>query len=292
MEYRRRRRRRRRTANGSAGKVIVALLVAAAIIYMVSASAAGTWIAKNVMAPLFDSIESVMADKTVSGTKQPEARTTPQGDLVSREITMPGIDCYMVQMGAYSSMENAQTHAALLQAKGAGGYIIFDGDKYKVMASGYADEASARSVMAQLQAEAMDCTLYTVSQSGASFKVTATEAQLKLVESGFAALKEVQDELGDAVLTFDKEQQKVDTGKSVIAALCTKLEDAQTKLGEQDSSNSIIVSVLSTYTRCVGTLDALANDSTQSFVEYSAKLKHAHLMMSNEYALLVKSLTQ
>lgn len=292
MEYRRRRRRRSRAAVSSTGKVVVALLFAAAIIYMVSASAAGTWIAQNVMAPLFESIESVMASNKDSGSNSQQVISTPQGDLVSREIAMPGIDCYMVQMGAYSSIENAQAHAAQLQAKGAGGYIISDGLKYRVIASGYADEASARSVMAQLKAENLDCTLYTLSQQGASFKVTATKAQLESVESGFAALKEVQQELGEAVLTFDKEQQKVEEGKAVAKVLCERLEEAQTKLGEQGGGNSIIESVISAYAKCVDTLNDLANDTTQSFVEYSARMKHAHLAISNEYASLMKTLTQ
>lgn len=70
MEYRRKRRassrrkasgraaaRRSSSTSSDAGRAIVSLLMVGAIVYLVSASAAGTWIAENVMAPMISAFQ-------------------------------------------------------------------------------------------------------------------------------------------------------------------------------------------------------------------------------------------
>lgn len=55
MEYRRKRKRRRSSSSTGSGtaKAITVLAAVAVLVYLISASAAGTWIAERVLAPAF-----------------------------------------------------------------------------------------------------------------------------------------------------------------------------------------------------------------------------------------------
>ena len=93
---------------------------------------------------------------------------------------LPALNCYMLQMGVYSSHENAQKEAERLRALGAAGYIFADSSsgetRYRVMASGYDSEQSAKSVKDRLTSEGVEAAMYTLSSPQASFRVTADKS--------------------------------------------------------------------------------------------------------------------
>ena len=64
MEYRRRRRRVRSTRRNPplAGSLFCAALLVASIVYLIGVSSAGTWVAQNVVAPVFQTLGVVRAD--------------------------------------------------------------------------------------------------------------------------------------------------------------------------------------------------------------------------------------
>ena len=297
MEYRRRKRRSkgraqasRRTAQqaGSAGRAVIALLLAAAIIYIVSASAAGTWIAQNVMAPIFDAFSP---DATHGTGSTPEPGTSP-GPSVSDEITLPAMNCYMLQMGIYSSMENAKSHSESLQGQGAGGYILQDGDRYRVLAAGYDTEANAKEVRDRLKDEGLDCTVHEVSCTSASLRVTSTQAQLDKVKAGFEALVQMQKRMTETALTFDKQQQTISDGKKIVTEIRTNLENATSILNEQSTTSGDVLSLVKAcYDNCLTALKELESLNTESFVTFSARFKYTQIQVTHEYVKLVGSLT-
>lgn len=223
MEYRRKRRassrrkasgraaaRRSGSTSSDAGRAIVSLLMVGAIVYLVSASAAGTWIAENVMAPMISAFSGKTngdsdGSQSVSGTPTPDGSLSTAVDLsagassgatVSAQVSLPALDCFMLQMGVYTSKSNAEAQAEALQAQGAGGYILEDAStgeiRYRVMASGYDSAESAKSVKTRLIGEGIDCTVYELSTAAATFRVTASEDRIPQIESGFAALEKAQ----------------------------------------------------------------------------------------------------
>ena len=146
MEYRRKRRassrrkasgraaaRRSSSTSSDAGRAIVSLLMVGAIVYLVSASAAGTWIAENVMAPMISAFSGKTngdsdGSQSVSGTPTPDGSLSTAVDLsagassgatVSAQVSLPALDCFMLQMGVYTSKSNAEAQAEALQAQGA-----------------------------------------------------------------------------------------------------------------------------------------------------------------------------
>ena len=197
MEFSRRRRRRpaRRSSqpgSSGAGKAVMAMLMLAGIVYLVSASAAGTWLAEKVMAPAFEALASLgreQEDLTAPETEdvqQVSLSTAPSSR--SEDIALPALTCYTLQMGVFSSAENAQKQSDTLKSQGAGGYVLQDGDRYRVLAAGYALESEAKEVKDRLVSEGMDCTVYAIEAPGATFRVSGEEGQLAQVESGFSAL--------------------------------------------------------------------------------------------------------
>ena len=143
MEYRRRKKtgsmrsrpRSRAQSSSGAGGMIVSLILIAGIVYIIVTSNAGEWVAREVMAPLFSAVSSIgdKANDAPSGLNN--GSTTAGGiNLSTGESTaaesanavLPALNCYMLQMGVYSSHENAQKEAERLRALGAAGYIFAD----------------------------------------------------------------------------------------------------------------------------------------------------------------------
>ena len=298
MEYRRRKRTRRRnnrnnTGGESAGRMIIGLLLVAGVIYFVSASNAGTWIAQNVMAPMFEAFNP--QDSEPSGTADPSVAAgldlSSGGKTTTEEIPLKPMDCFLLQMGVFSSEANANELAKEIQGKGAGGYVVQDGTQYRVFASGYTTEASAKEVRDRLKSEGTDCTVHKISCAGASFKVTATEAQLKAVREGFKALYDAQEAMVDAALRFDKDSLSVSAGKSNVTSIQDELSGAMKSLIDQKSDASILASVKACYDAFYKDLQSLAQYNTESTVEFSAQMKYTQIKMACEYKDLVEGLS-
>ena len=161
MEYRRRKKsgsmrsrpRSRAQSSSSAGGMIVSLILIAGIVYIIVTSNAGEWVAREVMAPLFSAVSSIgdKANDAPSGLNNGSSTagginlsTGESTAAESANAVLPALNCYMLQMGVYSSHENAQKEAERLRALGAAGYIFADSSsgetRYRVMASGYDSE--------------------------------------------------------------------------------------------------------------------------------------------------------
>lgn len=319
MEYRRRRKkaknqRRRIRApkrNSSAGSALISLLLIAGIVYLVVSSNAGTWIAKNVMAPLFTAASGWKQELTTpDGTAAPASQTPGQSaetpaslDLsgqaaepVSAQASFPSMRCVMLQMGVYSSLENAQKEASALQAKGAGGYILKDNstgtERYRVMAAGYATEEEARSVKERLEQEGIDSILYTVESPSATFKVTADENVIAGVQSGFAAFSTAQVALTDAAVSFDKDGMGMEAGKALAGNILARFEADMQSLSAYGGEGGAIGVILEAYTSARDQLIALSGGDYQSTVDFSAAMKYTQLYLTDQYATLIRELAQ
>jgi hypothetical protein len=299
MEYRRRRNRRRANTGSGAGRAVVLLLLAAAVIYIVSASAAGTWIAENVMAPIFTAIDNIGSkeekDPSPEATPAAEVKVPgsedPSEEANVEQVILPGIDSYMLQMGAYSSMENAKTQANDLKTRGAGGYIIEDGGIFRVIASCYKDKESLKAVREQLTTEGLETTPYELHAPETPFEVTANRDQLEKVKTGFEGLSDAQSKLSDFVILFDKEQQTPDQGRETVGTILTELKSAGEYLLNQQSDGSVLGMVNACYNKYIEALQSLESTQTQSFVEFSSQMKYTHLDITYQYAMLVKEVS-
>lgn len=309
MEYRRRRRRAKAAARrngsggGSGGGVLVVLLLIAGIIYAAASSSVGEWVAENVIAPasaLFGGKAEATAppvsavdDLTPDGSAAGSGIDLSDGDAaqVSADVTLPASDCFMLQMGVFSSRANADTLAAELRARGAAGYIIedtsgADGTLYRVMAAGYEDEASAKSVKQRLVDEGTDCAVYTKKCAGADFRVTAPEALIPGIEAGFCALADAKASLAAAVIDFDKNGSAVDDGKAQAKLVLDALESDMGVLSSYAPDGGSLSEILDAYAKARTSLTTLIEGEYESTVDFSAAMKYTYLYISDAYAAL------
>ncbi len=302
MEFRRRKRRRRYAApeGGGAGKAILALLVIAAVVYLVSASAAGTWVAQNVVAPVFawvdGQLKAAPAAATPKGTtdlpEQTQGVNEASGETVTGEVELPAMDCFALQMGVYSTQANADAEADTLKKRGAGGYVMEDAGKYRVLAAAYAKRESLDQVREQLKTEGLDSALYTFLAPMSTLRVTATEGQLARIKDGFTALNSLQGKMAEASLAFDKEQQKPADGKAKAAALLDELKTAkEVFLTGGTAGNAVLTAMEECFNKYEEALTDLSGYETESFIDFSSKMKYTHLYIAHAYATLAQQVS-
>ena len=311
MEYRRRKKsgsmrsrpRSRAQSSSGAGGMIVSLILIAGIVYIIVTSNAGDWVAREVMAPLFSAVSSIgdKANDAPSGLNN--GSTTAGGiNLSTGESTaaesanavLPALNCYMLQMGVYSSHENAQKEAERLRALGAAGYIFADSSsgetRYRVMASGYDSEQSAKSVKDRLTSEGVEAAMYTLSSPQASFRVTADKSAIEDVCGAFAAFDEAIDGMGQAVIRFDKESLSVADGKLICADILNTFDAKLTPLESFSGTDGTLGEILGAYSDCRAQLDTVRGGEYQSIVDFSSAMKYTHLYIASRYAAMVEKL--
>ncbi len=303
MEYRRRRRhaksrgRRNERESGSAGGALIMLLLVAGIIYAAVSSSVGDFVADKVIAPVSAFLGlGGEAEATPAATDYTPVSGTDidltEGDAapVSADVTLPATSCYMLQMGVFSSRENADAMAEELRSRGAAGYIIEDdssGDTlYRVMAAGYEDEASAKSVKQRLVDEGNDCTVYTLESAGADFRVTAPEASLAGIEAGFSSLAAAKASMAEAVIGFDKNAMSVSDGKAEAKRVLETLEGDMEALSSYAPDGGTLSQILDAYSKTKASLSSLVDGEYESNVDFSAAMKYTYLYISDACAAL------
>lgn len=296
MEYNRNKayRRRRRRGNGggrAAGKIILSLLLIAGIVYLISASAAGTWLAEHVFAPIFEQF----SDKP--GTDDPGGNSltvdfSSDKNAATADMTLPGMEAYLLQMGVYTSHDNATAQADRLKALGAGGYIYQDGDRYRVLAASYANAEDANVVKTRLISEGTDCTVFALSCEQATFRVSAKESELDAIRKGFSALYTAQGSLNSTILKFDTESQSITEGKAAIDEMLVALQDDMAALlSYRDAGADVLESILACYDQYQAFLSDLTNSGAQTIVDFSSQMKYTQISMVHEYVKLTQELS-
>lgn len=300
MEYRRRRRKRRFAAAGGSGtaRAIAALLVVAAVVYLISASAAGTWIAQNVMAPAFAAFDNMIqrtaSAETTPNTAQTSAPRTSGANekTVTGDVELPAMECFVLQMGVYSDKNNADAQAQALQQRGAGGYVMEDAGRYRVLAAAYETQESLKQVRDQLTAEGLESAAYTFNAPESTLRVTATQSQLDGIASSFEALNTLQQEMAAAVLTFDQQKLSADKGRDTANTLLTRLQTAnEAFLASEGEDNPVLQATQKCFAEYNEAISELSAFNSQSFVDFSAKMKYTHICMAHAYATLAQEIS-
>ena len=300
MEFARRRKRRRRQSN-FAGRAVVVLLMIAAVVYFITASKAGTWIAENVMSPVFTALstsslfnKSTPTNTDAAGPVAADAYAvslSTDKSSVNVNIALPAMNCYALQMGVYSTYDNAYKQSASLQAQGAGGYIFQEGDRYRVLAAGYSSEAAAKDVKTRLIASGTDCALYTMTAPGATFKITAEPQQVEAIEQGFPALSNALAALNETVIAFDRDSMDVAAGKAAVQGICDTLKSDTAGLSGYVSYSSAIEQIIACRDSFTTAMQALTEDGTQNTTLFSAMLKNTHLSLTGAYCTMANNIT-
>ena len=206
--------RRRKTKQSIWPKLLALCAVAA---YTALAALLGVFLADNVLLPLNIGETSTFASApptllpyqspppptvTPYKTATPsEPAQTPKVEVV-KDVTFPRLDYHAVQIGAFSSVETAETEAAEIKQRGGAGYILFD-VRYRVFASVYLNESDARSVRDRLMSEnGIDSYIYSGAVPAVELTVTASQEKINSISAGYEAWRtslELMRKLSDLV---------------------------------------------------------------------------------------------
>lgn len=278
-----------------ANLVLIAVILGIAA-YLIGAGAAGSWLADNVINPVFNGGNANAAAsftesaRTVTPGETPSASPSaaPPSGRTEERITVNEISVYALQMGAFSDKANAETAAAAVKAKGGAGYIVYDGSLYKVLVAGYTDRNDADQVMASLKTQGMETTLYELKSGTLTFKIGAERAQIDAVKACFDAAPDTVAALEQIIFDADK-------GKNVdgdISALKDRISGVADDFSAAVSSGETSMKDVADYFgRFRDTVAGIPVSSSVSAAGFSSALKYALIQVAADYSSFLNKLS-
>ena len=224
MEYRRRR--KRKTDGPGMFGILVLLIVFALTAKIIAGSGAIAELKKR----LGKSVVSGCAEssrETPGATfyaASPSPAPVPTG--VTNRIDLPSLGFYAVQLGFYTRREKCELDAEEVRALGAAGYVYDDNGSLRLLASVYADEASARSVIEQLKEQGRESLLFTLSANGVSLDVTSSPETSECIKQLFDLCLQIPETICTEAIEFDRSGQEADKLFSILSEQRARIRSA------------------------------------------------------------------
>lgn len=296
MEYRRRRkhRKRRAYANSNAGtaSVLIVFILAGALIYMLCATSIGTWLAQNVFAPIFgDGDDIALPTNLPEGpTFSPSVSNGSSPDQSSIDATVQGLDMYLLQMGVFTSEENAQNLVDSLILMGAAGYALNDGDVVRVIASGYNTQESANNVCARLVGQGYECTVYNLKADAVQMRITASDSRIEHIRSALQLAYSLIEQLNDEVINYDADEQDASYALAVASEILSNAENAAKSISNLTAQSDMIGALYNYLSEICAELERFISESGTERVEVSGRFKNLQIFCIDRYYRFVSSL--
>lgn len=296
MEYRRRRKRskRRRYANssGNAISVFVILILAGALIYMLCATSIGTWLAEHVFAPIFKggANDANPTDFSEAYTAPPSPTADSALEPKSINAAAQGLDMYLLQMGVFTSEENAESLVDSLISMGAAGYALNDGDVVRVIASGYNSKESANNVCARLIGQGYECTVYNLKADAVQMRITASDSRVEHINGALALAYSLIEQLSNEVINFDADERGTDYALAVAAEILSNTKSAAQSIDNLTSESEMLKALHGYLTEVSGELESFISGCGAERVEVSGKFKNLQIFCIDRYYHFLSSL--
>ncbi len=267
---------------------IIAAVVLGIAAYFIGAGAAGGWLAKNVIEPVFGPRSSATATPGATATASASvSQGAADTSRVEENITAQEIALYTLQVGAYSDEANAKSAANTIAALGGAGYVAYDGELYRVLAAGYINEADAKDVQTSLEGQSVTSTVFELKSGTLEFKIGATPAQVEAVKACFASIPQTMEALQQIVFDADKGKD-VDDAVAALAADATEaFENLKTAIVSDESAIQSLTTYMSEFCEKINNIP---DSSTVSAVEFSAALKYNLIGIVVDYSAFLKKL--
>ena len=289
MEYRRVRRiPQRRRRGGATPAAALAIIVFAAGVYLFGASKLGTWLARQVVAPVISAM--LPAENTVtpalisivSPTPEPESETV---------LELSGLDCYAIQIGVYSDSGNASAQAERLQEMGAAGYPVQEEARTHILAAGYPDEASMQQVREQLKKQGVEDRVFEIHTDGARLSISGTDMQIKTLCAVLSAAEALPGKIYAAAISFDEGGMQADAGAELLSPLIKEAENQLLSIAALKSAKlDLLCEPLDAYfSRMTDCAEANCAASA-SHAEFSSGLKYLYLSSVFAYGEMISAL--
>ena len=268
----RRRRSARKKKNDSAGvaSIVMLLMVAALFIYVFQALDIGSILFGGESTSPAASSSKAAVTATAKPTATPDNTTAAPtdtavaGNLVTEDIKINALTLYGVQLGVFDKQDNAQMLANQLKPQGASGYVLLDGNQYRVIDSVYYAQADAKTVRDQYKAgTASDASLLKVNVTSFTLKVKASADQIATIRSALASMQSQLVVLIDTQKKAQAKQLSNDDVVSVIRSCADKFTQTDAALTQSISTKDspVIAKLHEALSENADNLNGLAQNS-------------------------------
>lgn len=163
--------------------------------------------------------DSIIAQPLADPTATPIASAFDE-TVETREITLGEEVWYTIQTGIFSTREAAEEKAGAYTDRGAPGYVLKDGDKYRVLIACYGQKEDASAVRARLSDQQnVETYLYEWTTPKLSLRLTGMAGQLDVVEAGMTLLTQSAALLRDEAALLDVGEITLTEAKGLIAQI-------------------------------------------------------------------------
>ncbi|MDN5277435.1 MAG: hypothetical protein PWR01_1400 [Clostridiales bacterium] len=276
-------------------------------VYIGSASAAGNFISR-IVTSFLGSFANTNQGEDDASVRVPDTQLTvpdkadetpdespneSSSQKVTEQLDIAPFNLYAIQLGAFTSKENAEVAARELQAKGGAGYIL--NDKYfRLLAMGYASQADAQKVKQQLEKEGIESQIYSISVPGVNMEITASADKVSSVKSAFSMWIDRTKALEDMVKNLDTSAISVEDAKkgieATIGAFNSTLEQLKAYSATQES-NHILAGLQELYQKGIESLNGIFAGNVLDRVATSSKIKYTYIDMVYRYKQYIDSIT-
>jgi Sporulation related domain. len=263
------------------------------VAYLVSAGAAGGWLAKNVIEPVFGKGGPATATPGASVSATPaatrgELQSETATDRVEETITAGEISLYTLQVGAYTDESHANASAGAIAAMGGAGYIAYDGELYRVLAAGYLNESDAKDVQATLEQQSVTSAVFLLKSGSLEFKIGATPAQVEVIKACFTAVPAAALTLQQIVFDADRGENVDEDIKALAADVAEVYGNLEAAISPDDSAIQSLAAYMSEFCEKMNNIP-LSTDV--SAVEFSARLKYNLIGIVVDYSAFLKGIS-
>lgn len=258
-----------KSSKGKGWAVVVILAAIAIGVYLIAASEAGDFLAKNVIDPVAQAF-SPQEDAPVSSA---EATDAPKSSAETVSIEIDDFSLYAIQAGVFSDEGNARQYADELIKKGGAGYITEFDDSYRVFISGYLSSEDAEGVRDRLVDEQnMDTSVYEMSGETITINAEADGNTAELLRE--TDINGGIEELTRLSLARDKGELTAEQAKEELNGLAEQLNGVLEQL-EKAGEGELTAALGEYFEAAAQAVESAA--AADDEVELSSRMKYAYL---------------
>lgn len=163
----------------------------------------------------------------------PEAEETgAPAARVTRELTLTGLNIYLVDLGVYPDGTAARIAAANLTQRGAAGVTLARDDGFHVIGAYYENEADAARIAQRLSDQEIPAETLTLSAESVSLRITAPESDADAIAEADRALRSALVQAGTLALQIDRGETSASQARTLAAVARSELEHAERQLSQ------------------------------------------------------------
>ena len=273
--------------------ILLMLLLSAALVYLLIATPVGAYLL-NKLLPAPNSGGATPALPSPAPGIGASATAVPDGAeaMQTETVTLPAVNMYALQIGAYDSVANAQQLIGSLRSLGAAGYCYETDGSVRILAACYADEEQARSVCERLNAQGHACVVLELSSASLSLDVTAPERQRTAVKNAVDSAVKLIGELSSEVIRFDEEEHSAEYGRAIAKEKLEKFRQLRAELDVVSEASGYADIIRRSTDALISKLAFAADSSSDNRVEFSGILKAVQIGAVENYIVLIRELEQ